>query len=142
MPEPEANPEEEPDVANVEDVDEVLIDYQKTAEYRNFEVEGIHGGITPRGKIQFYLYSENNLLPDETTREVIDEETLGPEEHHRESGARVVREVEASMSMSVETALSVFKVLAEQLGVASELGAIEDQKLEDAGINLSTEDGN
>lgn len=121
---------------------QVSIDYRKTDQYHTIQADGFHGGVTPAGKFQFYPYTESNMLPDMATREILDNGDLGPEVHDRESDARVVREVEASVSMTPDTALRFLKLLSRQLQLAAEHGLIDKNLLEDADVQVTVQDGN
>lgn len=121
--------------------DEISIDYRRTNQYRVVQVDGAHGGFTPNGTFQTYLYSQNNPLPSESTRKVIDENTLRAEEHHFDSDARFVREVEASLKMSPKAAVQIFQWLAERLLTGVEYGLIDQEKLEEVGKAITEENG-
>jgi len=125
------------DSSDVEDaIQEFSIDYRKTTQYRRFEVEGVHGGITPQGKVNAYIYTESVHLPKKTTRTVGPEGEIGEPKHHHGSEARVVREVEGALSMDPETTLSIIEWLVEQLVKAVYYGLIEKERVEEVGINI------
>lgn len=127
MPEPDDTPDA---------VEEITIDYRKTDQYRTFRLDGVHGGITPQGDVGMYIYTENVHLPDKTTRTVSPEGEMGEPTHHRSENGHTVREVEGGITMDPATALSLIEWLVEQVVKAAHYGIIDEQRLEEVGINV------
>lgn len=122
---------------------EISIEYSKSPGYRTLKVDGVHGGITPQGDLSLYLYDENVSLPSVTKHEINDAGELGEPTHQYSSDSRVVREVAVGLSVDAGTALTIVEWLAEKVAEAAHLGLIDEEKLEEVGIEfeVSESDG-
>ena len=83
--------------------------FEKNNLYRTIHVDGAFGGPTPPfGLIHMSIYSEHLPLPSSITHQVtggmMGEEISRSPPASSVEGARVVREVEANLVMSVDTA--------------------------------------
>ena len=82
---------------------EVSFRYVFPGDLRDLYVNGAWGGITPRGELYLHLYSERQPVPKTTVHEIASDGSLGAETG-RETGGDVVRIVQTSVVMKVETA--------------------------------------
>ena len=79
-------------------------DYLKSNQHREILVEGVHGGITPKGRIQMSVFCERQPIPRQITHE-FNENQLGPEIlSERLSRDSIIRSVDATLIMDLETA--------------------------------------
>lgn len=95
--------------------DELAIDFVKTSLYRNISIDGIFGGITPKLQIHMAVFSEHQPLPTRIVHELKDGR-LGREKlDKRIVFGEMVRELEASITMSPEVAQLVVRWLQGQI---------------------------
>lgn len=97
----------------------VTVHYLKSNSFRVIYTEGVHGGITPNGKIQMALYTERNPIPQQTQHSL---EKVG--EHAAKLGTEIIdervgregliREVDTEILMDAGTAKLIGKWLLEQ----------------------------
>ncbi|MCG2713074.1 MAG: hypothetical protein L6416_12240 [Candidatus Omnitrophica bacterium] len=85
---------------------EIDIHYLKMSAYRTYHVDGIFGGITPRGKIYCELFIERNVTPQKITHEVLPDNRVG-KETGRDGKQGIVREVECGIILDLDTAISL-----------------------------------
>jgi hypothetical protein len=84
--------------------DKIRFDYIKSNQHREILVEGIHGGLTPRAKIQMSLFCERQPIPRQIAHE-FDGLKLGPEIlSERLSRNAIIRSVDATLILDIETA--------------------------------------
>jgi hypothetical protein len=101
MPE-EKNPEPET-------LKQIGIHYQRSRHYRTIHADGAQIGMTPRGQVQFTLFSDQKPMPEFVLHQIT-QGTLGPPlEQVVKDGA--IREVEVNVIMDVESATSFMSVL-------------------------------
>lgn len=94
---------------------EITFHFIKASGFRVIHVDGVHGGVTPRGQIQMAVFSERNPIPQKTVHPV-SKDGLGAEDRDkRVQREGVVREVEAELVMSLEAAASVAKWLSDNV---------------------------
>lgn len=85
---------------------QISFHYLKSSSFRTIHVDGAHGGVTPRGDaIHLSLFSERFPIPVQVTNEL--EHGQVGNELSRVSREGIVREVEVSAIMSIETAEKV-----------------------------------
>jgi len=77
--------------------------YIKSQFFRTVHADGAIGGITPHADITVNFYSERQPIPKIVTQELKPDMTLG-QELKKDCLEGIVREVEISVSMSVQTA--------------------------------------
>ena len=73
---------------------------------KDLYVNGVHGGITPYGKIMMHLYSERQPLPKSVSHPVIDH-VIDMQDGQVEVGGNAVRLIQASVCMDIKTAISI-----------------------------------
>lgn len=80
-------------------------DYIKSNYFRVIHVDGVWGGVTPNLNIQMALFNERNAIPRQIVHEVKPDGTIGHELPEKRDGRdTIVREIEASLIMDVQTA--------------------------------------
>jgi len=99
--------------------------YIKSSSFRVIHVDGAHGGVSPRQKIQMAVFSERSPIPQFTAHQVTPEGSgfkVGKEiEGTKISKKGVVREVEAELLMDLETAEAIRTWLGESIQLAKQL---------------------
>ncbi|MBF0510556.1 MAG: hypothetical protein HQK57_16755, partial [Deltaproteobacteria bacterium] len=95
----------------------IKFDYIKGSYYRVVHVDGVMGGVTPRGDmIHLALWNERWPIPQQMAYRLEQDGQLGPElTDERISRDAIVREVELGMLMSVGTAKLIRDWLDEQI---------------------------
>jgi len=90
------------------------VHYQRSRHYRTVVADGAQFGITPRGRIQFTLYTDQASFPEFVVHAVDPEGKVGAvlEEVKKEG---LVREVAVNVIMDVATATSFIKVFQEMM---------------------------
>lgn len=99
--------------------------YIKSSTFRVIHVDGVHGGVSPKHKLQMAVFSERNPIPQLTVHKVhregkglrLDEEIIAD----RVMRTGVVREVEAELLMDIEVAESLREWLDNQIKAAKSL---------------------
>ncbi|MBU1087989.1 MAG: hypothetical protein KKD05_10815 [Candidatus Omnitrophica bacterium] len=82
------------------------VHYLKTLAYRSYQVDGIFGGITPKGKLYCELFIERSVTPKKTTHEILPDSRIG-KEISREGKEGLIREIECGMTFDIETAKAI-----------------------------------
>lgn len=99
--------------------------YIKSSGFRVIHVDGAHGGVSPRQKIQMAVFSERSPIPQFTAHQVTQEGSglkVGKEIQGAKISKRgVVREVEAELLMDLETAEAIRTWLDESIQLARKL---------------------
>lgn len=96
--------------------DKIRFHYIKSPQFRTVHVDGVHGGLTPQGKVQMALYSERLPIPRETVQYLKEDGSLGDEIlEERVARVGVVREIESNLVMDIEQARSVARWLMEKV---------------------------
>ena len=85
---------------------EVTIHYLKTASYRTYHVDGVYGGITPKGGLYCELFIDRNVTPQTVTHEVTEEGHLGTEKQ-RSGKKGLIREIECGLVLDINTAIAL-----------------------------------
>ena len=107
--------------------DKIRFDYIKSNQHREILVEGIHGGITPKARIQMSLFCERQPIPRQIVHK-FDGIELGPEiSSERLSRDAIIRSVEATLIMDIETAAAMHKWLGLKIKEGKELIKKVDQ---------------
>ena len=95
--------------------DKIRFDYLKSNQHREIFVEGIHGGMSPKGRIQMSLFCERQPIPRQIVHK-FDGIKLGPEiRTERLSRDAIIRSVEATLIMDIETAEAMYNWLGRQI---------------------------
>ncbi len=77
-------------------------------------MDGIYGGLTPRGEIYMDIFIEKNVSPEFVTHKIEETGELGGEIDKKvENG--ILREVECSMIMNIDMAKSLRKWLDDKI---------------------------
>lgn len=80
--------------------------FQQDEDYRLIPVNGVWGGVTPRGDIKVDLFHESEAQPDVVTHELTPDSTLG-EEVERSPSASIERTVLVGVVLAAEQAESI-----------------------------------
>jgi hypothetical protein len=81
---------------------------------RDLHINGLFGGVTPRDEIYIHFYSERHPIPKKSTHE-IDEHGVLSKEAEMEIGGDVVRLVQASIALDINTAVAMRDWLNEKI---------------------------
>lgn len=112
-----------------EELAEVTFHYVKSPQYRTMSVEGAWGSVSPTGAITMSVYSERLPIPKRITHTVSDGGLA--DEVGRESREGVIREVEATMTMTLKTAIAMRAWLDERINhLADRIGVDVEDLLE------------
>lgn len=99
------------------DVREATFDYVKSGHFRVIHVDGLFGGISPRGGlINMAVWNERWPIPKQVVQAITANGKLGKEiVDRRVSRKAIVREVEAELVMDIPTAKELQKWLQEKI---------------------------
>jgi hypothetical protein len=108
----------------------VRFDYIKSSHFKVIHVNGVYGGNTAHGEIMMSVWNERYAIPKQVAYELRGDGQLGEEiPEDRVTRDAIVREVEASLVMSIETAKQVRDWLDEKVTAMSKiLGQTEAAK--------------
>jgi hypothetical protein len=106
--------------AAVPSPDQLEFDYIKSNFFRVVYVDGVFGGISPRGMMAFAFYNERAPIPRKTAVTMVDgipQFGPGPTSAERVIDTRtgIVREVETEVVMSIESAEALHRWLGEKI---------------------------
>lgn len=87
--------------------------YQNAPFHRTVFVSGAWAGVTPSGLVQLGLFNDLHPMPEMVIQEVV-EDTLGPEIEKLEKRG-VIREVEATVVMSLSTAKLILPLIQQMI---------------------------
>lgn len=83
----------------------VLVDFSHASDHRAIHVDGVWGGVSPDGSIAATVFSEKPPVPQQITYEVGGGAPLREVTAERvETSSHILRELEATLHMSVKTA--------------------------------------
>lgn len=82
--------------------------------YRTYHVDGIFGGLTPRGLVSMECYLERQPLPTRI-QHVINESGQIGDEVERDSQSGIIRDVECGLIMDINTAKSLLAWLTRKI---------------------------
>jgi hypothetical protein len=107
-------------------------DYVKSNFFRVIRVNGAFGGIGPDGNLFMAVFSERPPLPDVTFQAVDSTGKVGAElmEQRKVTSKGIVRELEAGLSMDVNTARAIIQWLTERVGIAEKLATDAQARIE------------
>ncbi len=86
---------------------EIQFNFVKSNQHRVIHVDGAWGGVTASGGIHMSVYSERRDIPEKVVLEVEDGKPGKEKQQFRTSGLEVTREIDATLMMNVETAISI-----------------------------------
>lgn len=94
--------------------------FVKSNDFRVIYAEGAFGGVSPKGAIRMTLFNERFPLPQETIHEIRPNEEggvmVGPElTAERVGKVGIIREMEADIVLSLETARVVHQWIGEKI---------------------------
>jgi hypothetical protein len=111
----------------------VEIDYLKSNFFRVIRVNGAFGGFSPDGQLFMAIFSERPPFPDATVYSVEANGQIGPEiieKRQTTSKGKIVRELEAGLSMDVRTARAIVQWLNERIDIAEKMAAATHPRTE------------
>jgi len=82
----------------------LTVKYKKIAQYRNYHVDGIYGGLTPKGLLLMEFFVEKNAMPEEFTHLLDIKGQVIPGAKHK---PEIVREIEGGLIMDYAMMKSV-----------------------------------
>lgn len=80
--------------------------YNKTPNYRAYNVDGVFGGLAPKNKIFIEFFSEKFPIPDSVIHEISLDKTLG-KEIEKKGIEGIVREIECGIYLDIATAVAI-----------------------------------
>jgi hypothetical protein len=105
----------------------VTFNYIKSNLFRVIHVDGISGGVTPSSDIYINLYSERFSIPKKLVYELDSEGSLDEVIEERDDLNSVIREIDVSAVMSLDTAKALVQWLKDVIEIAEE----DEQEEED-----------
>ena len=103
----------------MERLTKITFGFKKDDDYRLIPVNGVWGGMTPRGDIMVDFFHESQSLPEAVTQAVTPDGNLG-EELQRAPASHVQRTVLVGMVLTAEQAESIGRWLQEKAGAVRE----------------------
>ncbi|MBW2543994.1 MAG: hypothetical protein JRD43_00700 [Deltaproteobacteria bacterium] len=88
-----------------EDKKEFTYRYVYPSDLRDLYVNGAWGGTTPRREIHLHFYSERQPIPKKITHEFAEDGKINEIAKSVEIGGDVVRLIQTSMTMDLDTAI-------------------------------------
>ena len=86
----------------------LAFDYIKSNQFRVVRIDGIHGGINPRGNaIQMACFSERNPIPQREVYETVEGRITSDDKIETKIRPAIVREVEFEALLNLDTAKSL-----------------------------------
>jgi len=98
----------------------ITFKYVYPEDLRDLYINGLFGGVTPRKEIYAHLYSERHPIPKKVVH-YIDETGLLGSEVSAEKGGDVVRFIQSSIVMDLDTAISFRNWLDERIKYVEEI---------------------
>ncbi len=109
--------------------DKIRFDYLKSDQHREILVEGVHGGLSPKGRIQMSLFCERSPIPRQVVHKLTKDGKLGPEiPSERLVRDAIIRSVEVTLMMDLETGQAIYTWLGRHLRKGKELIKIAEGK--------------
>jgi len=93
---------------------ELTFKYVCPEDLRDLYVNGLYGGVTPRNELYIHFYSERHPIPKKATNKISEDGKVS-DQADLELGGDVVRMVQASISMNVDTAINFRNWLNDQI---------------------------
>lgn len=90
----------------------IQIFYEKNPLYRTVYTDGIFGGITPTGSINFNFYATRHPIPKSLIHEITSDGSVNPKGiKSSDSKSGIIREVEIGVYMNKKTAQDIYEFL-------------------------------
>jgi hypothetical protein len=92
--------------------------YQKSPQYRSIHCDGFYGGTTPRGYVAVSFFNERAPIPRQVVRKVLsesDSQIIAGEEQVLESLHGIIRQIESTVFMDLNTARNFYEWFGESL---------------------------
>jgi hypothetical protein len=86
---------------------EMIVRYEKSNSHRVIHVDGVYGGPSVGGLIHIAIYSERVPVPSEQTYDISSTGMVSEYPKSQKGGDGVLREIEASLMVSVPLAMSL-----------------------------------
>lgn len=86
-------------------IDSITFEYKLSEDYKVYAVNGLFGGITPKGDLMINLFYEGNPIPEHSTYNVNPDGSIG-DETERIVSSSLVRNIPFGVSMAIDTAKS------------------------------------
>lgn len=102
----------------------VTFHYIKSPLFRVLHVDGVIGGVTPRGRIHCAVFSERPAIPQSTEQAISPEGQLG-DLLRAEGRQGIVREIDADLQLDKTTAVQLRDWLTDRI---NELEALTQQR--------------
>lgn len=106
---------------------EIEFHYLRTNNYRSYHVDGVYGGVTPKGNIYMELFLERGPTPRNVIHELKDDGSLG-KELTKQSKSGLIREVEAGIVVDLRTAEALRNWLSEKIELLTSYKRTEEDK--------------
>lgn len=106
---------------------EIDFHYLKTNSYRSIHVDGVFGGLTPRGNLYLELFLERKPTPRKVKHLVKDSGIVG-DEIEREGKAGFIREIECGLIMDIVTAKKLREWIDNKINEFEEIFPGENKK--------------
>jgi len=87
---------------------------EKSPLYKNVHVDGVFGGITPKGLINISFYLERGAIPKKIINSITEKNTIGSE-ISREGKEGIIREIECGVILDINTAKLINKWLSDKI---------------------------
>lgn len=81
--------------------------YIRTPGYRNYHVDGIFGGITPKGLLHMDLFVERNPISSMVEQEITESGTPGKVIEKKIETDGIIRQIECGLIIDLNTAGSI-----------------------------------
>lgn len=95
-------------------INDIVFHYLKTSSYRTYHVDGIFGGLTPRGSLYVELFVERKPTPTMVKHKISGSGEIG-EEILREGKRGFIREIESGLIMDINMAKTFHKWLGSKI---------------------------
>ncbi|MFA5181087.1 MAG: hypothetical protein WC405_07175 [Syntrophales bacterium] len=99
----------------------ITFKYVYPEDLRDLYVNGLWGGVTPRGELYVHFYSERHPIPKKVTHEITEDGALTGIADIQ-SGGDAVRLIQTSITMDVHTAVAFRDWLTKQIDEISSKG--------------------
>ena len=104
---------------------QIIFKYVHPTDLKDLYVNGLWGGVTPRGEIYAHFYSERHPIPKKAVHEIREDGTFNPS-GEIETGGDAVRLIQTSIAMDIKTAIAFRDWLTNQINIANK--RIDDGK--------------
>jgi hypothetical protein len=101
--------------------------YKISSNFAVYAIDGVHGGLTPKGDIMMNVFHERRAIPKKTVYELNPDGSLG-EIIEKEEKKSIIRDVPFGLSMSPDTARSLAKWLNQKADEFNKIVGNYDEK--------------